>query len=1019
MRTWVGVLTLVTVFAGCAKRESPMPVQGRAVHAGHSDEVISAADPPDVRCDVVYLEKCPGLYMPLPPGPDRGLMVRELFRQALLIAARDELGMVTRDAWLGDAMPTDGETRPFDLAAQTDGRLQVLRGFSSSAKVISATNLPTITSSDFYLRRLWVDAETLSRTSLVEILRRALGPRQSPPWRPDLTVPEPIEESLQRMSFLAQFKAAREVHELMAAQGQSPALLGALIRAYANLGILTEFHWHPAHKVFKARAILYAQRWLVREPDSLPAKWHRAYALTLAGSHADALEDLDSAQKTWQATAEKQRPVRPGWVALLDAYCHYDIDQLAASREDKQHGALAAMLQYHGVELAGNRRWPLQVAVPTLEKIPDCFRIHDGVCIFGGVSTNHVATLAPIEVLGRTLYDEVQRMPGLPESVREQTQRRAAGQAASDFDAESMATEFQARVGLVTALREASEPLGTPKARAKSDPNDEPGDWPSNSAASEALPHPADMGEPSWAALAQMIQEVSFVHVWRRASFERYALSVPTEEFLTLAAPLVANHPLLPFLDTLAWDVAKQREAMERCAQLAPDGLELHAGPILGSFGHFGEQNASSILASMQEHRDLLARDFVVVGRLVDDDPKQLARCAKSLLRISPYSPLARTWLVDAEAASKTEIAEWEKSADKYPGLASGLARYYSKAEQWDDAARCCQAAIKVVEDKAIYEFLAEVYAKKGDEDHWLETLEGALRLPDYGLDHAQIQSKIAWHFMGKKEWTRALPHAKAAADCYSGWGLLCAAACYEGLHEWEKAEQYVQATADRYRSSALEWYFFCRRTGRGHLSAARELARTYVEDPSAQDSRDARCDVATFYVLEGQRDQALAIYREVLAELADPFFGLWVAILADEIHDHGVRDAALAQVRLDSPSLVRKEIGRVRKELIALAGLIERDLAQGRNGRIDLKAAEEVRATIEDPYELGYFELFLARYLQGHGMRDEAIHYWKERVASTDGSTYCRTLAGATLLELGQTAEGETVIPERGEDAN
>lgn len=942
------------------------------------------------------------------------MLVRELFRQALLIAAREELGLVTRDAWLGDAIPTEGEIRPFDLAIQADGRLQVLRGFPSSAKAINATNLPAITSSDFYLKRLWVDAETLSRTSLVETLKRALGPRQPPSWTSDLAVPKSIEDSSQQMSFLSQFKAAREIHELMAAQGQSPALLGALSRIYANLGILTEFHWHPAHKVFKARAILYAQRWLARQPDSLPAKWHRAYALTLAGAHADALDDLDSAQKTWQAMAENQRPVRPGWVAMLDAYCRYDIDQLAAKREDPQHGPLAALLQYHAVELAGNQRWPLQVAAPTLEKIPDCFRVHDGVCVFGGVSVGHLATLAPIQVLARTLYDEVQRMPGLPESVRQQAQRPVAEQAVSGLDVENMTTEFQARVRLIAALREASQPTTTPKAKPELDPNDKPADPVSNRPANEPSSRPSDSGEPSWAALAHMIQEVSFIHVWRRASFERHALSVPTEEFLTLAGPLVDDHPLRPFLDTLAWDIVKQRGAMARVAQMAPDGLELHAGPILGSFGHFRVRNANPILASMQEHRDALARDFVVLGRLVDDDPKQLDRCAKALLRISPYSPLARRWLVDVKAASKAQIAEWEKLAIKYPGLASGLAQYYIKAEQWDDAARCCQAAIKIVDDKAIYELLAEVYAKKGDEGRWLETLEGALRLPDYGLDHAQIQSKIAWHLMGKKEWTRALPYATAAAECYSAWGLMCAAACYEGLHEWEKAEQFVQATADRYRSSALEWYFFCRRTGRGDLAAARNLAKTYVEDPSAQDSRDARCDVATFYVLEGQRDKALAVYREVLAELADPFFGLWVVILADEIQDHDVRDAALARIRLDSPSLVRKEIGKVRKELIALAGLIERDLAQRGNGRIDLKAAEEVRATIDDPHELGYFDLFLARYLQGHGMRDEAVHYWEERAASTDGATYCRTHAGAALLQLGLAAENDPVISEK-----
>ncbi len=96
MKTWACLLILVAIPAGCSKPEVSLPAAGNAT---------SAVDPPDDACEVVYLGKSAGLYMPLPPGPDRGFLVRELFRQALLISARDELGLVTRDAWLGDAIP--------------------------------------------------------------------------------------------------------------------------------------------------------------------------------------------------------------------------------------------------------------------------------------------------------------------------------------------------------------------------------------------------------------------------------------------------------------------------------------------------------------------------------------------------------------------------------------------------------------------------------------------------------------------------------------------------------------------------------------------------------------------------------------------------------------------------------------------------------------------------------------------------------------------------------------------------
>jgi tetratricopeptide (TPR) repeat protein len=611
-------------------------------------------------------------------------------------------------------------------------------------------------------------------------------------------------------------------------------------------------------------------------------------------------------------------------------------------------------------------------------------------------------------VLARTLYDQVSQIPGLPESVRAQAKRPATAQPATDRDEEDVSPEFQARARLMAALREASSPGATSAVQAKAGPGSESGKASSNAPGEKPSARLADIGEPSWAALGHLIQEVSFVHVWRRADFERHQLSVPSDDFLALAAPLVKDHPLRPFLDTLAWDVVKQRDAMARAARLAPDGLELQAEPLLSSFVQFHVSSGNPILKAMVQRNDAVTRDYVVMGRLMalQNNPTQLRGIAESLLSISPQSPLARGYLVSVGAASKDQIAHWEKPAVKYPFLAYALAGHYAKAKQWDDAAGWCQVAIKIAEDTDLYQFLADVYQKKGDERRWLETLEAALRLPDYALDHAQIQSKIAYHFMAKKQWKRALPYATGAAESYSGWGLLCAAACYEALQEWDKAEQYARATAERYRMSSYEWYRFCRRTGHGDLQAARRLARAYAEDHSAQDDRNARYYVASFFVLEAERDKAMALFREQFASEADPVLGLWIAVLADELKDAKTRDAALARIRTDGSSAVVGSAGRPRKELIQLADWIERDLAQGGKGQIDLQAVEELRAAAQQAGDLSFFDVFLARYLQSHGNRDEAIHYWKERLASTDVLNDSRTFAGAALCDLGLMPE-------------
>src|SRR5207249_12137163 len=110
-------------------------------------------------------------------------------------------------------------------------------------------------------------------------------------------LPEGVDEALSEMVFSRQFEALRTCHEAMHRDGESPALLGALVRAYANLGILTSFQWNSFDKVFAVRSMLYAERMTARQPRSPFALWHRAYARALAGVHATAIADLEEAKK--------------------------------------------------------------------------------------------------------------------------------------------------------------------------------------------------------------------------------------------------------------------------------------------------------------------------------------------------------------------------------------------------------------------------------------------------------------------------------------------------------------------------------------------------------------------------------------------------------------------------------------------------------------------------------------------------------------------------------------------------
>ena len=98
------------------------------------------------------------------------LLAREITRQAFLMAARDELGLVTRDAWLGDSISPQGDAVPWDITT-TPGSpliLHIVHGSSPEQKPVAHCEIRRSGSIDY---GSWAtQAELLSRTKFVEAL---------------------------------------------------------------------------------------------------------------------------------------------------------------------------------------------------------------------------------------------------------------------------------------------------------------------------------------------------------------------------------------------------------------------------------------------------------------------------------------------------------------------------------------------------------------------------------------------------------------------------------------------------------------------------------------------------------------------------------------------------------------------------------------------------------------------------------------------------------------------------------
>ena len=351
-----------------------------------------------------------------PSRPD--MLPREMVRQAVLIAAREELGLATRDEVI-DETPADSK----DAGANSvevvsyirDNRSHeiILRLENAQTETLMAHETPTTPGRDLDLIKLLASAELLSREEFPKVLK-GLGLAGKPNTiKEEAELPTKVDDRLTSLDFLDVLLAVRDVHGAMKSDGESPSRSGALVRGYALLGVLSEFHWHPAHKAFKGRALLYAQRMIARSPDRPWSLWNRAFALALVGRHRDALADLDLAKKKM---ASKDSSSTPDWVDVIDAFSRFQPTRL--TRVQGPQKKLAALLRMLTLAFPRTTSAGLHAANDVVDMEPYCFRAHDGMSEFFGVSIQHVTTVIGPQGLDHFISKRIPATEDLPANVK-------------------------------------------------------------------------------------------------------------------------------------------------------------------------------------------------------------------------------------------------------------------------------------------------------------------------------------------------------------------------------------------------------------------------------------------------------------------------------------------------------------------------------------------------------------------------------------------------------------------------
>ncbi|HEV8066124.1 MAG TPA: tetratricopeptide repeat protein [Planctomycetaceae bacterium] len=803
-------------------------------------------------------------------GSIASMGLRELVRQAFLLAARDELGLATRDVMLREDFPEkqDPASAPFELFCRSldppitdkgDKIECVLTRRGAPEKVLwRVVYVP-----EYYpaLGALPVQAEIWSRKELKDVLVQAGFQGSVPPRRASFQIPSETYDLLWTWNEISVMAGLRRIHQEIRENGESPELLGALAVGYANLGTLAEFYYSGACKVYYARALLYEER-LSKETNDTPwSLYHSAYVVTQLGIPNVAVPWVADAKKKLSA-AGTDKPL-PFFANVMEAFIEGKLRKMLEIAKTPAERRLAHYFNVEAILFGDLDDLTVRAIKEFLRECPDCPRAYDMLSRSNELGPSREGAESAFGVTRRLLRKQLLDFPGLPKSVVERV--RAAGTKPEP------AEEVALHKGVVSDLKKAGR-AGV------------------------------DRGEPSLAALGQTIEEIDFAQLVQQLTFFRNKLSVPIKEILETYGPLGETHPYAGYLSSFTW----HRKEMEAGAAALTKKLEVFAftmkdRPVMQwLYSLTAEQRFHDLYQVPGKHCDSIFIDDMRCMKVdlfgPPDDPKygapNMARawamCDK--LPVAVAMRITRDW-----PRAKTEVEKYEHVYAEEPIVLYALTNRYLSLKRYSDAERCAKRHVEVHPSYPSYRSLAAAYKGQKNEAKWKETLDKAIELPPLGLEQASIQNQIAHHFLEKHDYQQAVIYADAAAESYSGWSMLTAARCHEMLGEWKKSEQFVRAVAERYENS--DWMYWCHRTGRGDVAAADELVRKQLEDLGTGIYSHEYVRISIYYLLTNEPDKSLLVCQRAYQLRKDPYIGLLAAIIADGLDKTVNRDRLFTEI--------------------------------------------------------------------------------------------------------------------------
>ena len=761
-----------------------------------------------------------------PDGKGRtgSVLGMEVTRQAVLMAARDELGLMTRDVSLGESIEQDGvyalslglemmfEDGSYITLHHGDGRLleqKIEAPWNHYNGIVNAV----------------INHEAFARTDLARALREA-GLRGEPNhWLNQAGVPEEIQALADELSLIPQYRAARSLHKLIREEGESPERLWMLSRVYANLAQESRWFIRCEYAVFQARSLLYAQRLRAKAPDHPLGDLAMAYAWTLAtythsGDHylgkLEAIEDID--QKPWAP-----------WAKLLRACCEYDQEVLDVFIEgDTPLAAIAALWGVVTNEFVYMDYMTYGASDLALKVNPDSVRNYYGAFNSMGLSAGRHLTQAAPDLFGRVTARHLDQIHDAPPSVNALLQ---------ELDGRPLSLQGLAELG-----------------------------W----AFEDLVAEGKDSEELSYAVLGTLIGEANALHVLYRANFIRNTWSVDSTDYFRQVAPALSRHPFKPLLMTFQYPRKSTSEGMRGWMRHFDPGyvniyhMGVFSKHLNEDFTFANGTNKSAWWLEAQWMWGMSGSEWLYRIPIWRSDYREgRADFARRMQVYDPHHPKRIAyWVINSEATE----AQRENLVERYGHhliVADAIAIHLASEGQIEEAVEYAERVANASPEKQTIERLASLELLLGNEDRWLDLMEKALQLPDFGLDHANINRTIAHTFMNAGRYEAALPYAKASARSGAYWAYEVALYTHLCLGNYKQAEQYARRIDRRYNEDQVYWAAYCLWAGRGDLDTAVELFHELISQEHADDP-------TTFHITYGWKLIQAGRFEEALQLILD-----------------------------------------------------------------------------------------------------------------------------------------------------